>query len=126
MKLGVAIISVFVYCVVVTILMYVNTVYLNLGDPKLGADGWTSYWFIWAASFSPIFLFGVVLNWIVNGLIKDYAKCNFVLIILLSIFVEISFIVDISWPFLIIEYAMIGVIWINVLKLKMFLTKRFA
>lgn len=106
--------------------MYTNTEYFTFGDQKFGEDGWTDYWFMWAMLYSPMLLYGMVLNWFKNDQMKDYIKCNMVLILLLSIFIEISFINDLSWRFIIIEYVIIGIVWIYVLRLKMFLSKRFT
>lgn len=125
-RLSVSIASVVLYCTVIVSLMYVNTVYLSLGDPKFGEDGWEFYWYIWALFYSPMLIYGFVLNYFKNDKFKDYIKCNLVFILFLAVFIEISFIKDISWPRIIIEYLIIGVGWIYVLKLKKFLSTRQA
>ena len=114
------------YVGAVTVLMYCNTTYLDLGDMKTGQGGWTVYWWVWALMYFPPFLFGVALNWIKNKKLKDFIKCNSVLTLVLCIVAEISFVYDISWKYLLIEYLALGILWWYVLKLKMFLTKRFG
>lgn len=126
MRLLASLLSVLVYCTVITILMYANSVYFNFGDQKSGEGGWRIYWYVWAAFYCPVFLYGSVLNWIKNDPLKEYVKCNFVLVLVISVFVELSYIFSLSWHFIVLEYVLIAVIWIYVLKLKKFLTARFS
>ena len=126
MKVLILVIAICLYVGAVTVLMYCNTTYLNLGDLKTGQGGWTVYWWVWTLMYFPPFLFGVALNWIKNEKLKDFIKCNSVLTLVLCIVAEISFVYDISWKYLLIEYLALGILWCYVLKLKMFLTKRFG
>jgi len=126
MRLGATILSAVVYCLVIIIVMYINTAYLDRGNPTIGADGWTVYWYVWAGLYSPLFLFGLVLNWLKNDTLKEYVKCNFVLILLLSFAIEISFILDVPRSILFIEYIILAITWVYVLKLKMYLIKHFT
>ncbi len=126
MRLFASVLSVGVYSLVIALLMYANTVHFNLGDSKPGEAGWTVYWYRWTITYLPIYLFGVVLNWFKNDVLKEYVKCNFVLILLLSLFVELSFIYDVAYPLVIIQYVIIAIVWVYVLRLKRYLTKRFG
>lgn len=126
MKPLISVIALGVYLGFVTCIMYLNTTYLDLGDPEFGQNGWTVYWRVWALMYLPPFLFGVTLNWIKNEKLKDFIKCNSVLTLVLCIVAEVSFIFDISWQYLLIEYLVLGVFWCYVLKLKAFLTKRYG
>ena len=71
MKPLLSVIAVGVYLGAVTSLMYLNTTYLDLGDPKFGQNGWTFYWWVWALMYLPPLVFGVTLNWIKNEKGKD-------------------------------------------------------
>jgi hypothetical protein len=42
------------------LLMFVNTVALNLGDSKFGEFGWFIYWPMWVMAFSPLILIASV------------------------------------------------------------------
>ena len=125
MKLIVSLVSVLFYCTVLTLLTYTNTAYFHVGESDYGAVGRIFSWYAWAILFLPIFLFGIVLNWLKNDPIKEYAKCNLVLTILVSVFIEISFVFNLSWQLIILEYGVIAIIWIYILKLKQFLTRRY-
>jgi hypothetical protein len=106
--------------------MYINTTKFNLGDQELGVEGWKLYWYKWIVYYFPLLIYGLTLNYIKNTKIKDLIKCNSVFTIFLIAVIEISFIFNLSWHFLIIEYVLVGIIWIYVLKLKMYLTRRFS
>ena len=117
--------AIFIYLLFMALLMYANTAYFQWGDPALGPQGWQIYWFIWSLVYLPVLLYGMTLNSIKNKKPKDLIKCNSVLTLVLLIFAEISFVNDLSWLFIIIQYLFLGVAWIYVLKLKMYLNKRF-
>lgn len=114
MRIAVSLLAVFVYCLVIALLMYANALYLNQ-DPKIGENGWTGFWYGWALLYAPVFLFGVVQNWFKNKKLREYLKCNTVLVLVIALFVEFSFIKNIPWHFIIIQYVIIGIIWLYVL-----------
>ena len=111
MKSIVSIITLTSYVLIVTGLMFINTTYLNLGDDKWAKNGWMIYWWLWTIFYSPILTYLIIVNWKKNSQIGDFTKWNLIFILVLSPIIEVSFIYDITWYILLVEYLIIAVSW---------------
>lgn len=90
------------------VLMIANTTVFGLGDPKFGAAGWIVYWPAWGiVFFPPIFVAGLLaeLSW--RSTLQRLLQFFGVTLGATLAAMEISFIVDIQWPALIVELVVL-------------------
>ena len=96
-------------------MMYLNTAWFRMGDVKFGADGWELYWPLWALFYCPPALIGLIVGW------RSQLPARFKTVLLWSFLVtifailEVSFVLDIQWQILIIEWVVLaaGFFWIE-------------
>jgi hypothetical protein len=96
----------------VGLLMYANTNYLNLGDPKFGEGGWQIYWPLWSASYAPALLTGFVFIWTRHDS-RGSVALHIKYLLLVLVVMEVSFVADIHWLVLVLEYlGLVTVFWV--------------
>ncbi|MEK6734075.1 MAG: hypothetical protein AABY27_03110 [Pseudomonadota bacterium] len=81
------------YAIIIGILMFINTVFLHLGDPKFGKSGWLLYWPVWGIPYS----IPVIFNIIFSRLFKLDRKISNI-VCYVEIFI-ISLIIEACWIF---------------------------
>ncbi len=84
--------------------MFLNTVVLGLGDNKFGSSGWKVYWPFWGVVFTPAAIVFAVQSFRIpserGALIRFFAPS----LILLLVTIEVSFLLDLHWPWVIVEF----------------------
>jgi hypothetical protein len=115
------------YLIGVASLIWVNTAVLCLGDPKFGygCGGFDLYFMVWAVSYAPIAVTALLLTWV--GRVRRHPRVRAGLLlaylVLIMSALEWSFVNDIEWPAMLIEW---GILVIAFLFLRWLALRRWA
>jgi hypothetical protein len=88
------------YVISVGVLMFLNTSWLEMGDPAWGLTGWRYYWPFWALATGPAVCLVLYDQWRVGGSAKRNFVCAALLFSLLC-FVELCFLLSLGWLYVI-------------------------
>ena len=89
-------------------MMYANTAWFGLGDVKFGTGGWELYWPLWAGFYAPVAITAVIAAWR-SGLPEDpQAALLWGYLVVIFTCIEVSFLLDIAWPALLAEWALLA------------------
>jgi hypothetical protein len=99
----------------VATLMWINTATLCLGDPKFGGGcgGFDLYFPLWTLFYSPLVATALVLTW--SGKLRRLPRiratlvCAYLVLILSAL--ELSFVNDLQWPVLMIEWVILSMVF---------------
>ncbi len=111
----------------IALLVWINTAVLCLGDPKFddGCGGFDLYFLVWVISFAPLGILATALA--VRSAPNHHATCTSTLLAIYAVVillgVEVSFIFDAKWPWLLAEYAIGAALLVIVYRVT---TGRFA
>ena len=92
-------------------LMYANTTLFGLGDAKFGSGGWELYWPLWSAFYAPLILCALIAAGTSQMPAGRAVGLLWAFLALILAVMEVSFILDIHWTILIVEWTVLSAVF---------------